>query len=212
MLRTYTKLAFRAVGVALTAVWICVESPGSIAVAATLTPQQITQFQADPAAALARYPSGGAELISFIRDLVVTDGATLNSILALIPTATREQQSAMGTGLGQAARALFRPNPPLASQIRTLLVACESCQNAVLAYGGVTGNDGGGAGTDRGGGGGSGGSGPTGNGPATGGSNGSTGPAGSTFFGNNSGNLLTGGGGAVSSVTGGGSTTSTSPF
>jgi len=180
--RSCAKLALRAAGLALTAAWICIQSPASTALAATLTAQQITQFKADPAAALARFPNGGPELVSFIRDLVLTDGATLNSIMALIPTTTGDQQTAIGTGLGQAAQALVRTNPALGNQIHMLLVACGSgvCANAVLAYGAVIGNTV--VGTGAAGGGGGAGSGPTVNGPPAGGVNTGTVPAGPTFL------------------------------
>lgn len=214
MFRQSSKQVLRATAVALAAGFICLQSPGQMAMAATLTPQQISQFQANPAAALAQYPDGGPELVSLIRDLMLTDPATLNSIMGMVPTAKPGQQSAIGTGLGQAAQALVRTNPAVASLIQQALVACGSglqqpggrspCENAVLAYAGVTGNVAtAAAGGGGGGGGGGSGVGPT-SGPPTGGQNPGSNSAGASSV-TNVGGLTTGG----STITGGGGTTTT---
>lgn len=212
MFRQSSKQILRATAVALAAGWICIQLPGQMAMAATLTPQQISQFQANPAATLAQYPDGGPELVSFIRDLILTDPATLNTVMGLVPTAKPGQQTAIGTGLGQAAQALVRTNPAVASLIQQALVACGSglqqpggrspCENAVLAYAGVTGNV---ATAAAGGGGGGGGAGvgPT-SGPPSGGPNTGSNSAGANST-TNVGGLTTGG----STISGGGGTTTT---
>jgi hypothetical protein len=220
MFRQSSKQLLRATAVALVAGWICIQLPGQMAMAATLTQQQISQFQANPAAALAQYR--GPELVSFIRDLILTDPATLNSIMGTVPTATPEQQTATGTGLGQAAQALVRTNPAVATLIQQALVACGSglqqpggrspCENAVLAYAGVTGNV---ATAAAGGGGGGGGAGvgPT-SGPPTGGPNTGGNTAGANSVTNvggftGSGSTITGDGTTTTNST---TTTSTSPL
>jgi hypothetical protein len=213
MVRQHMKLVLRTTAIAMAAGWLCLQPLASTAVAATLTPQQVSQFEANPAAALAQY-SNSAELVSFIRDLMLTDPATLNPIIGLIPTAKPEQQTAIGTGLGQAAQALVRTNPALANLIQQSLIACGSgipqpdgrnpCENAVLAYAGVTGNAAiTAAGGGGGGGGGGAGVGPVVNGPPLGGSNAGTGPQGTGPV-TNPGFSIVGG-----SVSGSGGTTTT---
>ena len=217
MFRRYSKLLLHTSAI-VAAGWLCFQPLASTAVAQTLTPQQISQFEANPAAALAQYSNGGAELVSFIRDLMLTDPATLNGIIGLIPTASPAQQSAIGTGLGQAAQSLVRTNPAVANLIQQSLIACGSgipqpgrrspCENAVLAYAGVTGNS---AITAAGGGGGAGagaGTGPTGNGPATGGSNSGTGPQGTSPV-TTTGFTIPGGSVSFGGGAGGGTTTTT---
>jgi hypothetical protein len=169
--------------------------PGaSMAQNAPLTPQQVSQFMANPSAALAANPNGGGRLVSYIRDLLLSDKTTLQTIIALLGTANADQQSAIGSGLGQAAQALASTDPNFASEIQRLLA--ESGSNlAIASYQATTGNvqtgaaGGGGAGgggpttggapTSGGGGGGSGGTGGGGT-SSSGGSTGITGVSGST--------------------------------
>ncbi len=219
MIRRRSQLALHTAAIAVAAGWLCFQPLASTAVAQTLTPQQISQFEANPAAALAQYSNGGAELVSFIRDLMLTDPATLNAIIGLIPTASPAQQTAIGTGLGQAAQSLVRTNPAVANLIQQSLIACGSgipqpgrrspCENAVLAYAGATGNTSIAAAGGGGGGGGAGaGSGPTGNGLPTGGSNNGSGPGGTSPF-TNTGFTIPGGSVNGGTTTGGTTTTTT---
>ncbi len=103
MFRRILKLSFHASAVALLAGWITVQGMGSAAIAAT--PQQVAAFLANPGAVLQQNPSGGNQLVSLIRDLIMTDPATLNAIIGLLSGANTAQQSAIGTALGQAAQA-----------------------------------------------------------------------------------------------------------
>jgi len=162
--------------------------PGT-ASAAQLTPQQVTQFLANPSALLAANPNGGDALVSTIRDLLLSDHSTLSAIIALLGSATPDQQSAIGSGLGQAAQA---SDPAFASQIQRLLAESGS-PLAIASYQTTTGNVQIGAG-----GGGGGGGGPTNGGPPTGGGGGGNSATSSTG---------TGGGGGLtgsSSVQSGG--------
>jgi hypothetical protein len=198
MIRRNSKLALRCAAVAMAAGWLGVQSLGSVAYAATLSPQQISQFLANPGAALTQNPNGGAQLVSYVRDLVLADPATLNVLMTLLTNANAAQQSAIGTGLGQAAQALVRTSPDLANQIQTALAA-SGVQTAIAAYSVVTGNvaiaaTGGGAG-----GGGGGVGGPVGNGPPTGGGGGGGGGLQSNQGSQNSGFTGGGGGGGVGS-------------
>lgn len=168
----------------------------------------VDQFIANPAQALQNYPNGGAQLISLIRDVAVGHPEALNAIIALLANANANQQSAIGSGLGQAAQIVVSTNPDYANQIQQAVAAAGS-ENASTAFASVTGNvniaatgpGGGGGGTGGGGGVGGGG---LGGGTPTGGSN--TGGGGTTGggsnFANNGTNSFTGGG------TGGGNDTS----
>src|SRR5437762_368426 len=79
----------------------CVVAIASSANAACYTgtqmmpPQSIGAFKADPAGLLQRFPMGGAQLISQIRDLAASDPATLDQIVALLASANRDQKSAI---------------------------------------------------------------------------------------------------------------------
>jgi hypothetical protein len=145
---------------------------------APLTPQQVAQFVANPSAALAANPNGGGRLVSYIRDLLLScsamspscDQTALQAITALLATANADQQSAIGSGLGQAAQALASTNPALANQIQTAL-ANSGSQLALASYQATTGNVQ--TGANGGGGGGGGGGGPTSGGAPSGGGSGS---------------------------------------
>lgn len=185
--------------------------PGPGAMAAQLTPQQVSQFLANPTAILTANPNGGAELVSTIRDLILSDSTTLSVVINLLANANSDQQAAIGTGLGEAAQALVRTNPDLANQIQSALAA-SGVQVAIASYAVTTGN----VQIGSTGGGGGGGSGPTGNGPPEGGGGGGgSSGSGSTGGGSSSGGSLTGGGsagggGGGGSTSGSGSTTTSS--
>jgi hypothetical protein len=169
--------------------------PGlSAAQSPPLTPQQVAQFMANPSAALAANPDGGGRLVSYIRDLLLSDQTTLQAIIALLTNASADQQSAIGSGLGQAAQALASTNPDLANQIQRLLAQSGS-NLAIASYQATTGNVQTGA---AGGGGAGGGGGPTAGGaPAGGGGGGSGGTGGGSGTGS------AGGTTGISSVSGG---------
>ncbi|MGA7799244.1 MAG: twin-arginine translocation signal domain-containing protein [Gammaproteobacteria bacterium] len=176
----------------------------------------VDKFLADPAKALQNFPKGGAQLISLIRDVAVAHPEALNSIVALLKTANTDQQSAIGSGLGQAAQIVTKTNPTYANQIQQA-VASAGSDAATTSFASVTGNvniaatgggdGGGGDGGGTGGGGGVGG-GNLGGGLPTGGSNTGGGAGGGTPGGFNVSNASTNG------FTGGGTggATSTSPF
>lgn len=162
----------------------------------------VTQFIANPTQALQDYPSGGPQLISLIRDVALAHPEALQTIVGLLANATADQQTAIGSGLGQAAQMSLRTNQAYANQIQQALIA-SGFQNAITAFAGVTGNVNI-ASTGPGGGGGGGGvGGSTGaNGSPSGGSNSGGGQTfGSSNFQTSSQNFFTGGGsgGATSS-------------
>ncbi len=187
----------RSLAGALTAA-VLLAHPGA-ASAQTLPAQAVSEFLANPNTLLANNPNGGSQLVSAVRDLVLADPATLASIISLLNNANPAQQSAIGTGLGQAALASVQNNPSLANQIQEA-IAAANVQVATAAYSSTTGNAVTAAGSPGAGGGGGGGGGgiggsintafPTGGGGSPSGS-GST-AAGGTGTGGSSG--LTGGG------------------
>jgi hypothetical protein len=146
---------------------LVIHSGGTSAVAAQLSPQQVSQFLTNPSASIAANPDGGGRLVALVRDLILSDPsppAVLNALIAQLkslnsnlPSATdpekiaiSNQISAIGSGMGQAAMALASTNPALANQIQALLAA-SGVQLAIASYQAATGNEliaaGGGAGT-----------------------------------------------------------------
>ena len=137
---------------------------------------EIAKFQADPKTIFLNdqgKPASNPELISNVRELVIADKTDLKPVIEELKLASAEEQSAIGTGLGQAAQAVLRTDPAYAAEIQEALAAA-SVQNAILAFAAVTGNvpigstGGGGAAGAGGAGGGAGGS-SAGSGAATGG-------------------------------------------
>jgi hypothetical protein len=208
MFHRHLNLALRAVGIAAAVVWIGVQGLGSVAVAQA-TSQEVAQFLANPSALLTSNPNGGGTLVSAIRNLVLADPSTLNSIISLLSTASSAQQTAIGSGLGQAAQALVRTNPTVATQIQDAVQA-SGVQTAMTAYAAATGNTET-ASTGGGGGGGGGVGGPTGGGAPSGGGGGGGGSlsGGGGGTGTGGGGLTGSGGGGV--VGSSGTTGSVSP-
>ena len=101
--------------------------------------QAINQFLANPAQVLQQYPNGGAQLISLIRDVAVSHPEALQTITGLLPGASADQQSAIGSGLGQAAQIVVRTNQAYANQIQQAIAGSTS-EDAKVAFAGVTGN------------------------------------------------------------------------
>jgi hypothetical protein len=137
---------------------------------------EIAKFQTDPKTIFLNdqgKPASNPELISNVRELVIADKADLKPVIEQLKLASAEEQSAIGTGLGQAAQAVLRTDPAYAAEIQEALAAA-GVQNAILAFAAVTGNvpigatAGGGAAGAGGAGGGAGGS-STGSGAASGG-------------------------------------------
>lgn len=137
---------------------LVIQSGGTSAVAAQLSPQQVSQFLADSSRLIADNPDGGSKLAASVRDLLLSDSsppAVLNSLVALLKNlntslrsatitdaqklAITNQISAIGSGMGQAALALAATNPAQANQIQALL-ASSGVQLAIASYLAVTGN------------------------------------------------------------------------
>jgi hypothetical protein len=118
-------------------------APGSPAQAVCLAPQQqlpaaeVEQFLSDPGAVLEDpfYKVRGAKLISRIRDLAASNPAALRVIIDLIAKANADQQTALGTGLAQAALVCVKTDQPYATQIQQTMAAYPDKDNkAVFAF------------------------------------------------------------------------------
>jgi hypothetical protein len=101
----------------------CAAQPSSSEAACYPQGQQISaellkQFSDNPRGLLDQFPSGGAGMISRVRDLVASDPSTLPSLLAQASAANKDQLSALGTGLGQAALVCVRTDQAFANQIQ----------------------------------------------------------------------------------------------
>ena len=107
--------------------------------AATDNSQQARDFLQDPARLLAQNPAGGGNLVAAIRDIAVADRATLQPILNLLPNATKEQKTAIGSGLAQAARIVVRTNQAYATEIQESIAKTKD-QEVVLAYAATAGD------------------------------------------------------------------------
>ena len=125
---------------------------------ARLSAATINNFTSDPTGWLAKYPSGGAVMISAVRDLVASDPTALSAILSLVNGANADQLNALGTGLGQAALICLGTDQSFATEIQQA-VAATTNSTFDLAFAAVFGDKpigglGGGAGGGGGGGGG----------------------------------------------------------
>jgi hypothetical protein len=121
-------------------------APVSHVIAAPNSPQQapsgqtVQQFLADPSALLTQFPNGGAQMIAEIRDFAASSPEALAAIVNLLSTASADQATAIGTGLGQAALIVVKNNQAYATQIQTAVVATHNI-SAVVAFSTVVGGD-----------------------------------------------------------------------
>jgi|SRR5581483_1516170 len=198
------SLLSRTLAVAAIALSLLVYTGTSRSVAAQLSQQEISQFLANPASLLSANPDGGGKLVSTVRDLALSDPATLPVIISLLANANSAQQAAIGSGLGQAAMASLRSNPTFATQIQDALAA-SGVQMAIASFASTTGNvqigsTAGGAGSGGGGGG------PVNGGPPSGGGGGGGGNSqGNNGSGSQGGNSQGGGGNSQGNNGGGNS-------
>ena len=104
-----------------------------------LPTQTLAQFMADPGQLQSRYPTGGARMISMVRDLVASNPAMLPRVLDLSASSNADQINAIGTGLGQAALFCSRGDPAFANEIQQM-VAAVNVQPLALTFAAVAGN------------------------------------------------------------------------
>lgn len=112
--------------------------------------QTIAQrFTANPGQVLQQYPAGGTAMVSLLREVAISDPNSLSTILGLIPNANKDQKTAIGNALGQAAKVVVRTNQLYANQILQAIAETKD-QDVFMAYSGG-GNDSGTAATGGGG-------------------------------------------------------------
>jgi hypothetical protein len=104
-----------------------------------LSEQAVASFKTSPQLLLTQNPTGGGEMVSRIRDLLLSDSATLPIVLGLLSTANDDQKSAIAAGLAQAARLWVREDPAFAQQIQQA-VADTKDSAFILAYNNAAGN------------------------------------------------------------------------
>jgi hypothetical protein len=139
----YSRALPRAVLAGLIAGFLASFSPAIAAVyppERALSAQTIQQFVADPAALLAQYPNGGPQLIAEVRDLAASDPATLKLLLGLLKSASADQASAIGTGLGQVALMAVKTDQAYAAQIQEAIVAAQNI-STLVAFSAVVGGN-----------------------------------------------------------------------
>lgn len=141
-----------------------------------LAAQVISDFKGSPTSLLQQYPTGGAQMISRVRDLGASDPTTLPGLIALLKdtSASKDQIRAIVAGLAQVARMAAQSDQAFANEIQTAIAGTGN-PDVIAAYQAAVG-DVAIAAT----GGGSGGGGATGTGGPTGGA-----AAGLATFGNN---------------------------
>ena len=104
-----------------------------------LPTQTLAQFMANPGQLQSRYPTGGARMISMVRDLVASDPAMLPRVLDLSASSNADQMNAIGAGLGQAALVCSRGDPAFANEIQQM-VAAVNVQPLAVTFAAVVGN------------------------------------------------------------------------
>ena len=108
----------------------------------TAPPQKVSDFMANPSSLLGGGSRSSSEVTSDVRDLVVSDPATLPAIIGLLkgsPPPSSDMQKAIGTGLGLGASICIRPDPTFAAEIQSQLAGTNST-DAKQQYAAVTGN------------------------------------------------------------------------
>ncbi|MEW6452660.1 MAG: hypothetical protein AB1490_18550 [Pseudomonadota bacterium] len=165
---------------------------------AALSPQQVSDFMANPGALLQQAgPNDNARVISRVRDLVASDPSTLPAVMNLLgSTGNSSLQTAIGAGLGQAARICTRNDPEFARAIQQAVAQSSVPAAAQTAFAGASGDRSTAAGGAGGGGGG-----------GVGGSTGSGAPGGGGGGGGTTGAGSPGNGTSSPTVSSGGSTT-----
>ena len=127
-------------------IWCCaagvvLAGSSSVQQAAAQQPPALTsaEFLGDPGQVLQHNPTGGAVLVSVLRDFAISNPTTLQTILNLLTSANASQKSAIGAALAQAAKIVVRTNPTYAGQIQQGVVRTKD-QNVITAYTAVTGD------------------------------------------------------------------------
>jgi hypothetical protein len=101
------------------------------------------QFIPHPDQLLAKFPNGGAEMISQVRELTLANHANLPYLLEILARANHDQGIAIGTGLGQAALASVKNDQAYATAIQ------QAVADKGLGWAAGAGNNAGGSGSDQ---------------------------------------------------------------
>jgi hypothetical protein len=106
-----------------------------------LAAQTISDFKASPTSLLQRFQSGGAQMISQVRDLGASDPATVPALVALLkdPATTKDQMRAIVAGLAQLARMAAQQDQAFATEIQTA-IASTGNSDVIAAYQAATGD------------------------------------------------------------------------
>jgi hypothetical protein len=102
----------------------------------------VAKLQANPKAIFSDAdgkPMTMPALISNVRELTIAEKTALRPIVEALKQAAPDEKSAIGTGLGQAAIAVIKTDPPYAAEIQQALAETTD-QVAILAFAAVTGN------------------------------------------------------------------------
>ena len=108
-------------------------TPASTPALAQSTSEAVTQFLKNPSELLAKSPNGGPGFVATVRNLVAVNPATLRPVLNLLANANRNQKSAIGAGLAQAARLVVKTDPGFAAEIQKAILNTRD-QDVVLAF------------------------------------------------------------------------------
>src|SRR3954468_13368875 len=106
-----------------------------------LPAQVISDFKGAPSSLLQQYPTGGAQLISRVRDLGASDPTTLPGLIALLkdPATTKDQMRAIVAGLAQVARMAAQQDQAYANEIQTAIAGTGN-PDVIAAYQAATGD------------------------------------------------------------------------
>ena len=96
-----------------------------------LPSEDVQNFLANPSVLLTVHPNGGSRMIARVRDLSVSDPATLDALVGLLSTANSDQATAIGLGLGQTALMVVKTNQAYADRIQSTLVAADQSLHSV---------------------------------------------------------------------------------
>lgn len=106
-----------------------------------LPAQTVNDFKSSPASLLTKYPDGGPQLISSVRDLGASDPSTLPALVGLLkdPAIKTSQMQAIVAGLAQLARLAARTDQAFADEIQRAIAGTNNPQ-VIAAYQAATGD------------------------------------------------------------------------
>ena len=121
-------------------IWAGVAHGACLSERQALPAQTVNSFLANPGSLTQQFPSGGGAMITQVRDLVASNPAALPAVMGLLANANPDQKSAIGSGLGQAARLCVRGDQAFAGQIQTAITQAND-RAVTVAFTAVTGEE-----------------------------------------------------------------------